>query len=227
MKLEFENPVELAALRMAVLSGKFPFSEREWRIIGNPVLARVCSDLFSIPLRGEIWRMDVEANAQVYDSVKRDVELAAINSYWDTPSSDELDVLITNLIAPFSATPTTVGDLKQLYLSLSAGSAPEIIENSITSGAHLFFANSEFDPINQQFRFALTKLLGNNDICCTVKFQNVTRFNISSQTRPEEMGFDEITRTLTGYGHKYSFWTPGGFVEFHADLDIEIDRLDA
>ena len=222
--IKIENPGELVALRLVVLSGKFPPEERESRIVGSPLVAGLCDRIFSIPLMERDWEMDVESNGEIFDSVKRDVEFAATYNYWGKPTEEELDGFIRNLVSPFSISLATAKELKKLYLSLAVKHEPETIEDEITGGNQLFFHSSSFEPIEKRFSLELAQKLGSGEIFCSVKFFNVSRFQISSDLRPEEIGFDDITRVETAFGCQYSFWTPGGYIKFFADLDLEINH---
>ena len=186
--------------------------------------ANLCDRIFSIPLMERKWELDVEASDEIFDAIKRDLELAAKHNYWDKPSEKELTALVQNLAAPCSISLATADELKQLYHSLAVEHDPEIIENEITGGNHLFFHSSCFDPIEKRFSLELTQQLGSNKICCSVGFVNVSRFEISSESRPNEIGFDDISRMETVFGYQYSFWTPGGYIKFCADFDLEINR---
>ena len=102
-----------------MLSGKFPPEDREYRIIGNPLLARLFDKIFSISGTDQASQMELESHTEIFDSVKRDIELAAIRDYWGGPSDQELAVRVRDLISPFSAAKSTEEDLVKLFHSIA------------------------------------------------------------------------------------------------------------
>ena len=223
--IEIKNPGELTALRMVILAGKFPTDDREYRIFGNSAIARLCSEIFSIPLLGQAWEMNIESAPELLNSIRIGIEYASTNDIWNTFSENDIKRRISDAILPFSSLDCTSEELLESYRLFEDYQEKRIVEKEITGGKELYFQSTLYDPLAKTFSISLSTRLDNGATCCTVCFHNVSKFQIE-HLDSDDMGFDNVTIQKTSLGHKFNFWTPGGLIQFYANSQVEISHDD-